>query len=108
MVNQEAVQKAKAAIKRSADFDYFFDNLISPAWIMPLFQEGFFDNPYPPIRDEQYIRFPIWPASRYLVRMAELSPNEVAHVALRISDTSNVRVWEDLAEIAFKLPPPRR
>ncbi|MDF0643149.1 MAG: hypothetical protein P0111_03905 [Nitrospira sp.] len=106
MVNQEAVQKAKAAIKRSADFDYFFDNLISPAWIMPLFQEGFFDNPYPPIRDEQYIRFPIWPASRYLVRMAELSPNEVAHVALRISDTSNVRVWEDLAEIAFKLPPP--
>lgn len=105
MVNQEAVQKAKAAIKRSTDFDYFFDNLKSPAWIIPLFQEGFFDNPYPPIRDEQYIRFPIWPASRYLVRMAELSPNEVAHVALQIPETNNVRVWEDLAEIALKLPP---
>jgi hypothetical protein len=38
--------------------------------------------------------------------MAELSPNDVMHVALRIPETNNVRVWEDLAEIALKLPPP--
>ena len=71
MVNREAVLKVKQAIKRTSDFDYFFDNLKSPAWIMPLFNERFFDHPYPPVQGEQYIRFPIWPASRYLVRMAE-------------------------------------
>jgi hypothetical protein len=106
MVNREAVLKAKAAIKRTSDFDYFFDNLKSPTWIRPLFDEGFFNHPYPPIQDERYMRFPVWPASRYLIRMAETSPAEVAHVALRIPETNNVRVWEDLAEIALKLPPP--
>ena len=106
MVNRDAVLKAKQAIKRSADFDYFFDNLKSPSWIMPLFEEGFFSHPYPPMHDEKYIRFPVWPASHYLVRMADLSPTEVAQVALRIPETSNVRVWEDLTEIALKLPPP--
>ena len=106
MVSRDAVLKAKQAIKRSADFDYFFDNLKSPSWIIPLFKEGFFAHPYPPMQDEKYIRFPVWPASHYLVRMADLSPAEVAQVALRIPETSNVRVWEDLAEIALKLPPP--
>lgn len=106
MANREAVLKAKAAIKRSSDFDYFFDNLKSPSWIIPLFEEGFFNHPYSPIQDEKYIRFPVWPASRYLVRMSELSPTEVAKVALQIPETNNVRVWEDLAEIALKLPPP--
>lgn len=105
MVNREAILKVKAAIKRSADFDYFFDSLKSEAWILPLFEEGFFNDPYAPIQDEKYIRFPVWPASRYLIRMAESSPKAVADVALRIPETSNVRIWEDLAEIALKLPP---
>lgn len=105
MVNREAILKVKAAIKRSADFDYFFDNLKSEAWILPLFEEGFFKDPYAPIQDEKYIRFPVWPASRYLIRMAESSPKSVADVALRIPETSNVRIWEDLAEVALKLPP---
>ena len=101
MVNREAILKVKAAIKRSADFDYFFDNLKSEAWILPLFEEGFFKDPYAPIQDEKYIRFPVWPASRYLIRMAESSPKSVADVALRIPETSNVRIWEDLAEVAL-------
>jgi len=105
MISRDEILKVKAAIKRTADFDYFFDRLKSPAWILPLFKEGFFEHPYPPIQDEKYIRFPVWPASRYLIRMAESSPEAVADVALRIPETNNVRIWEDLAEIALKLPP---
>lgn len=104
MVSREVVAKAKQAIKRTADFDYFFDSLKSPDWIMPLWDEGFFKDPYAPVEEGRYIQFPIWPASRYLVRMAELAPTEVAKVSLKIPRTENVRVYEDLIDVALKLP----
>ncbi|MCX5885234.1 MAG: hypothetical protein NT096_04905 [Proteobacteria bacterium] len=86
---------------------YFFDHLENPEWIGPLKSKGFFSNPPKPNRDEDRgtIGFPPWPESRYLARMASLSPETVTEVLLQIPDTDNVSVLEDLVDAALKMPP---
>src|SRR5438132_12965147 len=53
--------------------DYFYSRLSSPQWLLPLKRERFFRYPPGLIIDEDQgtVRLPPWPASRYLVRMAE-------------------------------------
>jgi hypothetical protein len=87
MASRELVQKALQAIERPADFEFFFSKLESPEWLEPLAQEGAFDRPYPPVEEEDWISFPIWPPSRYLARMADKAPDMVANLALRIPET---------------------
>jgi len=99
------VRKAKAAMsKRRADYEYFFAQLRSPKWISPLIEEGFFVEPPGPIVEGNYIRFPFWPESQYLVRVAAEAPSEVLAVAAKI-ETKNVRVQEDIVEIALRVSP---
>lgn len=87
---------------------YFFDRLENPEWIRPLKAKGFFSSPPKPVREESRgtIAFPPWPESRYLFRMATRAPEAVIEVVLEIPDTENVRVHEDLADIALALPAP--
>jgi hypothetical protein len=105
MPSRETVRKAVAAIKRPADYQYFFDRLQSPGWIEPLRQEGFLRRPPEAEREGGYIRFPRWPESQYLVRMASLEPELVASVFLNMEDTENVRVQEDAIDAALAMPP---
>jgi len=103
--SREVVQRALTEIrKRPANYEYFFDRLASPDWIEPLFYEGLFQEPPPPEQDGKYIRFPFWPESRYLARMAPLAPEAVLNIVLNI-ETDNVRVHEDLADAACAMPP---
>lgn len=104
MPSPELVRKALEAIQRPADFEFFFDELTSPVWIEPLSDQGIFDNPYPPIEEGEWVSFPVWPPSRYLVRMASQAPELVARVALKIPETKNVRVHEDIIEAALNMP----
>lgn len=105
MVKPEIVQKALKAIKRATDYEYFFDQLSSTDWIEPLWEAGLFRSPYEPIREGEYIRFPQWPESRYLARMAPHAPEIVLKVCLEIPETENIRVHEDLVDAAVKMPP---
>jgi len=106
MPNPEIIKKALNEIrKRTVNYEYFFDQLKSPEWIEPLYSEGMFQHPPPPERKEDYISYPFWPESRYLVRMASKSPEQVLEVILKIPETENVRVHEDLAEAACAMPP---
>jgi hypothetical protein len=109
MLRPETVVKALREIgKGYAQYQYFFDNLNSPAWLEPLRGHGFFRNPPAPVRDGQYISFPLWPESRYLVRMARIpeAQETVLRIAQAIPATENSRVHDDLADIAFALPAP--
>lgn len=108
MVSSDVAKRAIGAIKRVADYEYFFAKLNSPEWIVPLWREGMFREPSRPLREGKYISFPFWPESQYLVRMAKSDSLDVkrivSEVALEIPETDNVRVHEDLAEIALALP----
>jgi len=105
MPRPEVVRKALKAIERPVDFEFFFDELKSPDWLEPLAAEGIFDKPYPPVEEKDWISFPIWPPSRYLVRVAAKAPDLVARFALRIPETANVRIHEDLTDAALAMPP---
>jgi hypothetical protein len=85
---------------------HFFDRVENPKWLEPLAAEGFFRQPPAPIREGDTIRFPPWPASRYLVRMAKVSDLQarVADITTAIPDSENVNVSQDLAEVCLSLP----
>lgn len=105
MLDSKLVKRAIEQIsKRAANYEYFFDQLGSPEWIEPLAAEGFFRNPPPPSGHGDSVIFPLWPESRYLVRMASAAPDTVLKVAAGISHTENPRVYEDLADMALMMP----
>src|SRR5262245_61638530 len=104
MPRAETVRKALKSIKRASDFEYFFENLRSPDWISPLETEGLFNSPRPQIEVDGGIRFPFWPQSQYLARMASRAPRLVMDTILKIPETHNVRIHEDFAEAALAMP----
>ena len=105
MPSKEAVDKALAAIKEPAAYEYFFDQLKSPSWISPLRERGFFQHPPGGEIEGNYIRFPYWPESRYLARVAPLAPELVFEAVKRIPDTDNPRVLGDMVDALLAMPP---
>jgi len=105
MPSDEIIKKALEQIrKRPANHDYFFSKLDSADWIEPLDRAELFSTPPQAIREGEKISFPFWPESQYLQRMASIAPEQVAAVIMRMLETDNVRVHEDLAQAASKLP----
>ena len=84
---------------------HFFSKA-SAAWIMPLYRADFFGAPPSEQIDEVAgtVQFPAWPASQFLVRVADQAPEEVQRAALSIPSTNNSRINHDLIEIATALP----
>ncbi len=90
----------------SVTYGHFFDRVEHPKWLDLLAGEGFFKSPPDPIREGDTIRFPPWPESRYLVRMAKVAElqSPIAEIAARIPDSENIYVLQDLADICLALP----
>lgn len=88
-----------------AAFSYFFQDLDNPAWLKPLAKEGVFSYPPVPIinLEDNTISHPLWPQSRFLAKMAAISPDVVAQIALKI-ETENSNVQSDLVDVACALP----
>lgn len=108
MPEQETISRALREIgKGYAQYQYFFDNLNSPAWLDPLSGHGFFLQPPKPAQEGDYVRLAIWPESRYLVRMSGVTraQQKVLEIALQVPDSENSRVHDDIADIALSLPP---
>jgi len=110
MPTPDEVAKATALLARPEQYRYFFDQLQNPLWIRPLTDKGWFRHPPPPGPGDgpDSRSFSPWPESRYLARMAALPEayEDVRMIALDIiPETENVRVHEDLSEIALNLPP---
>src|SRR5687767_12677218 len=106
MPNRETVQKIRETLKTTADYVFFFENLKSAAWIKPLAEEGFFSDP-PAGQDNENggMRFPPWPESQYLARVAEQAPELVINVTVKIPPTENPNVHRDLTTVGLKVSP---
>jgi len=85
---------------------YFFDRLENPNWLEPLQKKGFFSTPPTPKRDEERgtIEFQVWPAARYLLRMAPLAPDAVSSIILSVPETENPFVVRDFLKAALSMP----
>jgi hypothetical protein len=105
MISRELVKQAIEKFEiRYENYKFFFDNLQSPDWIVPLKEEGYFQDPPEPIIEEELRGFPFWPESRYLSRMAPFAHGLVLDIALDIPETENIRVHEDIVNIALAIP----
>jgi hypothetical protein len=106
VLKPELVDRAVAAIKGYAQYQYFFEHLDSPEWLEPLAARGLFKEPPPPEKVDQYVRLPFWPESRYLVRMAAIAEARatVVRIAREIPKTENSRVYDDIIDMALALP----
>ncbi len=90
---------------RSPEFDaYFFSRLHNPHWVLPLNEKGLFDSPPPAIRQEGTVSFPNWPASKYLARMTQYVPSDVARIFSALS-TDNASVNGDMLKATLAMPP---
>ena len=102
------VRRAHTLLTHPESYRYFFETLKNPEWLTPLADLGWFKNPPAPIEDSvrRTIAFPIWPESQWLARMSLIPETRelVAAIARAIPPCSNVRVHEDLTEIALNLP----
>jgi hypothetical protein len=108
MLKEETVDRALRELEKGyAQYQYFFDHLTSPAWLEHLSRRGFFQKPPDPIHEGQYVSIPLWPESKYLVRMARIpeAQEAVLEIAVHIPATENSRVLDDLADIALALQP---
>ena len=110
-INRKLVEDAIGLMKKTpANYVYFFDTLISPEWIEPLWEYGFFKDPPVTIREKDPERgavttsFPPWPESRYLARVAGVAPDCVLKVMLQLEATDNAHVHWDLVEAACAMP----
>lgn len=86
------------------DYEHVFGQLSSPAWIPALVEAGIFSTPEPPVRQGEYILFPVWGPSRYLARVADKDPERVLEVLLRLPETENWRIQVDVIDAALALP----
>lgn len=100
-------ERLAAFVRRTAtNHEYFFERVDGPAWLPALQQEKFFRRPPPPERGEDWVRFPSWSESRFLIRVSEQAPADVFAIAERFGPTDNPRVHQDLLEILTRLPGP--
>jgi hypothetical protein len=107
MLKSDAVDRALVEIEKGyAQYQYFFDSLTSPAWLVPLSERGFFKHPPAPEVVEKGVRLPFWPESRYLVRMCGFPEvhETVLLIALGIPASQNSRVYDDIADTMLSLP----
>lgn len=104
-VTAQQIAQLRDLLQSGADADLFFSSIKSPDWIGPLLENGFFDSPPKAERGESWVRFPAWPQSRYLVRVADHAPELAVKAALSIPQTDNGRVNNDVLKVALAVPP---
>ena len=98
------VEGVLAAVGAPQQEAYFFERLNNPLWIEPLVKHKAFAYP-PPTQStpDGGMRFPIWPRSRYLARMAKEAPEPVANVLASLQ-TDNPSVLGDVISAATAMP----
>lgn len=105
MPTKEHVKAILGKIQRTADYEFFFDNLSSAEWLEPLDEMSQFDRPAESIRDGKSVRYPFWPPAKYLVKVAPEKPDKVMRIILKVPSTDNPRIHEDFVDAALKMPP---
>src|SRR5688572_32133247 len=100
MSRVDALDALIERIQRRGDtYSYFFDRVDDPRWLTPLAERGFFKSPIPIEHLEGgYVRFPAWPESRALARLAGVAPSEVLDLILSVPSTDNPRIHGDFID----------
>ena len=100
----DLVARAIARMRFQQQQRYFFEHLDNPEWIEPLRKAKFFSELPVVTREEKSITHYMWPASRYLARMAALKPDLVAEIMNSFPEIDNPFVIQDILAAADAMP----
>ncbi len=100
----ELVARAIAGMLHPEQQRYFFDRLENPEWIEPLRKAQFFAELPCSEHEDNWVRYYLWPASRYLSRVAALKPDLVAEIMAGFPTTENPYVIQDILIAANSMP----
>ncbi len=94
--------------RRGANYVFFFRyaaETTDRAWLPLLKARGYFADPrnVEPIGNDR-VNFPFWWPIHYLARMARHAPDDVIEIVLRLPDTDNPWIYNEIMEIALQLP----
>ncbi len=107
IVTTDDVKKLKEKVPNSpVSYNYFFEKLDNPNWLILLKDAGFFKIPPPPMEHpEGGTSYPFWSQALYLKKMAVIpqKQSEVLAICLDV-ETENTRARTELLEIALLLP----
>lgn len=101
---QGDVERLSELLKHPSHVEYFFSRLVSPDWLEPLSSRGFFSTIPENIKVGNYIRFPNWPLSKYLIKISAIKPEEVIGIIKKIPKTDNIGVHLDLINCGLQMP----
>lgn len=101
--NKEHVRAILGKIQRTADYDFFFENIKSADWLEHLDELKQFDRPRSALKHENLLSFPFWPPALYLVKIASQKPEKVMKIILKVSNTDNPRVHEGFINAALNM-----
>ena len=101
---QNDVDKLSKLLKHPSHVEYFFSRLASPDWLEPLSSRGFFLSIPKNIKEGNYIKFPNWPLSKYLIKISDIKPEEVITIIKKIPKTDNIGVHLDLINCGLQMP----
>ena len=107
MTEDSPLAELLSKVRQRADtYAYFFEKIDTARWIRPLREAGFFLDPIGVEHlEEGYVRFPAWPESRALARIAGQDEDAVMEVILACPDTDNPRIHDDFVDAALQMSP---
>ena len=105
--NCDFLRDVEPLLVEFASTKYLYDHLEDPKWLDVIIRAGKFREAPEPLEDPEKgtQTYLLWPESRYLARMAKFVSDKVLELILQMPDTKNIRVHEDLADAALKMPP---
>lgn len=108
MTDLSRIERVELIRASAANLEYFFSHA-DASWLPFLLEEDFFLKPLPPERGvtkegQTWVRFPNWPESQYLARVAADDPERVVEAIKRIPVTTNPRVHQDIVSAATAMP----
>ena len=100
----EEVRRVAYLTARPEEQRYFFARLENPLWIDGLYESL---DPPPPVTVHGGTRYPAWPVSQYIARVARSHPDHasVADVLAALASTQNLAVRRDLVAAMTALDP---
>ncbi len=89
-------------LRGGANFALFFQKLEDPNWLDPLVAEGFFKGAPAPVTIDGSTTIQAWWPANALPRLVTKAEDKVVEIARTLDVAGNVRVLEDIANVAAK------
>ena len=105
-IGKSIIENLLLKISKPSSFEYFINNLKSDKWIKILkdLHPEVLKNPFDSIKTKDGTTYPIWPISKYFLRLVDQHPKLIANLIKEVRPTDNFRIHIDFIDCSLKMP----